>query len=126
MSIRDKKCIFGEYALSGGTGYSDVLDLGNAGDAYDALWLVILGTIAGAGGTKIVASLETSDTEAFTTATTLFQTPEILLAALTAATEQARVRLPLGCKQYLRMKYTATGTFTAGKVETYLTPDIDI
>ena len=91
MSIRDKKCIFPEYALSGGTGYSDVVDAGDAGDAYEALWLVVRGTDAGA-----------------------------------ADTEQARLRLPLGCKRYLRMKYTATGTFTAGKVEAYLTPDIDM
>lgn len=126
MSIRDKKCIFPEYALSGGTGYSDVVDAGDAGDAYEALLLVVRGTDAGAGGTKVIVSLETSDTEAFTSAKTLYQSAEIALAALTADTEQARLRLPLGCKRYLRMKYTATGTFTAGKVEAYLTPDIDM
>lgn len=126
MSIRDAKNIFPAYSLTGGSGASDIIKTDVKGDAYIGLWLVIRSINAGAGGTKVVIKLQTAGDAAFTTPKDLFITPEIALAALTADTEHVKVRLPLGCDKYLRLYFTATGTFTAGTIEGYLTPDINM
>ena len=116
------------YALSGGAGNSDVIDLGAAGDAYKALWLVAkMNDAAAAGGTNAAVKLQTSDTEAFTTAVDLpASSGTVVTAALTANKTLIKQRLPLGCKRYLRLNFAVTGTFTAGAVHGFLTPDISI
>lgn len=126
MSIRDAKNIFPAYSLSSGSGASDVIKTDVKGDAYNALWLVIRSIAAAAGGTSVVVKLQTASDEAFTSPKDLFVSPAILTASLTENTELAKVRLPLGCDKHLRLKYEATGTFTAGTVEGYLTPDVNM
>lgn len=115
------------YALSSGAGSSDVIDLGAAGDAYKSLFLVAKTTGAdAAGGTKVVIKLQTSDTEAFTAPTDLCISGDILLAALVKNKVLMKQRLPFGCKRYLRLNFTPTGTFTAGAVAGFLTPDVSV
>ena len=126
MSIRDAKCIFPAYALSKGAGASDVIKTDVKGDAYIGLWLVIRSVEAASGGTKVVIRLQTAGDEAFTSPKDLFITPELAVAALAEYTEHVKVRLPLGCDRFLRLKFDTTGTFTAGSVEGYLTPDVNI
>lgn len=126
MSIRDVKCIFPAYDLSGGTGASDVIETGFKGDAYVGLWLVVRGIEAGAGGTSVVVKLQTASDEAFSSPVDLFTSGAIELAALTEDTEHVKVRMPLGCDKYLRLKYEVTGTFTGGTMEGYLTPDVNM
>lgn len=126
MSIRDVKCIFPAYDLSGGTGASDVIETGFKGDAYVGLWLVVRGIEAGAGGTSVVVKLQTASDEAFASPADLFTSGAIALADLTEDTEHVKVRMPLGCDKYLRLKYEVTGTFTGGTMEGYLTPDVNM
>lgn len=126
MSIRDVKCIFPAYELSGGTGASDVIETGFKGDAYVGLWLVVRGIEAGAGGTSVVVKLQTASDEAFSSPVDLFTSGAIELAALTEDTEHVKVRMPLGCDKYLRLKYEVTGSFTGGTMEGYLTPDVNM
>lgn len=126
MSIRDAKNIFPAYSLANGSGASDVIKTDVKGDAYIGLWLVIRSIAAGAGGTKVVVRLQTASDAAFTSPKDIFITPEILLANLTAYKELAKARLPLGCDKFLRLYFTTTGTFTAGTIEGYLTPDVDM
>lgn len=126
MSIRDVKCIFPAYDLSGGTGASDVIETGFKGDAYVGLWLVVRGIEAGAGGTSVVVKLQTASDEAFSSPADLFTSGAIALADLTEDTEHVKVRMPLGCDKYLRLKYEVTGTFTGGTMEGYLTPDVNM
>lgn len=69
--------------------------------------------------TSLTVSLEMSDTEAFTVATTVASTGAIPLADLKAGKAlPALQRLPLGITQrYIRLKYTVAGTSpTTGKV----------
>ncbi len=126
MSIRDVKCIFPAYDLSGGTGASDVIETDFKGDAYVGLWLVVRGIEAGAGGTSVVVKLQTASDEAFSSPVDLFTSGAIELAALTEDTEHVKVRMPLGCDKYLRLKYEVTGSFTGGTMEGYLTPDVNM
>ena len=126
MSIRDVKCIFPAYDLSDGTGAGDVIETGFKGDAYVGLWLVVRGIEAGAGGTSVVVKLQTASDEAFSSPVDLFTSGAIELAALTEDTEHVKVRMPLGCDKYLRLKYEVTGSFTGGTMEGYLTPDVNM
>ena len=126
MSIRDVKCIFPAYDLSDGTGAGDVIETGFKGDAYVGLWLVVRGIEAGAGGTSVVVKLQTASDEAFSSPADLFTSGPIALADLTEDTEHVKVRMPLGCDKYLRLKYEVTGTFTGGTMEGYLTPDLNM
>lgn len=126
MSIRDVKCIFPAYDLSDGTGAGDVIETGFKGDAYVGLWLVVRGIEAAAGGTSVVVKLQTASDESFTSPVDLFTSGSIALAALTSDTEHVKVRMPLGCDKYLRLKYEVTGTFTDGTIEGYLTPDVNM
>ena len=121
--ILEKDLIFCEgQALSGGDGASaDVIDLVKGGDAIgDEMYFVGLCSAAGAGGTSAVFSLETSDVSDFSAKTVLYRSGEILLAALTAGRKLFAVRVPRGCKRYLRGYIDVTGAFTAGKGDLFL------
>lgn len=122
--ILEKDLIFCEgTALASGDAGTDIIDLKKGGDAIgDELYFVGVCTVAGAGGTSVDISLETSDASNFSTKTTLFSTGAILTAALTAGKKLFAVRVPRGVKRYLRAYIDVTGTYTAGKVDLFLTP----
>lgn len=121
--ILEKDLIFCEgQALSGGDAAStDVIDLKKGGDAIgNEMYFVGVCTAAGAGGTSANFSLETSDASDFSTKTVLYKSGEILLAALSSGKKLFAVRVPRGCRRYLRGYIDVTGTFTAGKVDMFL------
>jgi len=109
--------------------YSDVIDQLAASDAYESCWLVVRTDVAFAdSGTSLTASLETSDTEIFTSATTLVVGPAVLKATLMLDAGQVllKVRIPIGALRYLRVKLTNSGTLATGTVAVAIMKDIDV
>lgn len=94
--------------------YSDVVANGGGGSAYDAPFLVMEATGAATAGGNLTVDLQTSDTEAFTTA--------VDVASYTVPSgSQGRVivaRLPYGLKKYLRLKLTGSASITGDAVLT--------
>ena len=78
-----------------------------------------------AGGTGVEVELQTATDAAFTTPVTLFKAP-VVLADLKKGNKVVIVRVPYGNLGFQRVKYTPTGTFTAGKFDTYLAPQVDL
>lgn len=105
------------------SGVSDnTLDIKNGGDAMDnELLLVVRATEKPAGGTSLAVALQTSDTEDFASVTTLYTSGAVPTADM-ADGDVCAVRMPRGAKRYLRLNYTAAGTFSAGKVWAGLVP----
>ena len=82
---------------------------------------VIAKTVVGATGLSV--DLQTSDTEDFSNPVTL-QTAYLNGAdQLTGGTHVPLSTLPTGCKRYLRLNYTVTGSPTAGSVTAGLVLD---
>lgn len=93
-----------------------------AGDAFAALWLVVDVKEAFTNLTSLTIGIETDDVAAFTGAKELAAV-KVAKADLTADANVVKMRLPLGCKRYIRLKYTVTGTAPdAGSVKAFLTP----
>lgn len=89
------------------TNYIDTLA---AGDAIDNdLWFLVLIKTAVANVTSIAFDLRTDSQSSFGTETVLFSTGAVLLAALTANTYIAKIRVPIGAKRYLRGYATIVG-----------------
>jgi hypothetical protein len=100
---------------------ANAIDTGAARDllAGEALTLVVqVSTAFTAGGAAaLTVALETDDNVSFSSATTLFTSPAIPVAALTAGARPVQIRVPRGAERYLRLVYTvATGPMTAGAV----------
>ncbi len=72
-----------------------------------------------AGLTNLKISLQTSDTEDFTSAEELASV-SVAVANLTAGKVLLKVPFPLGARRYLRGYYTVTGTGTAGKISLFV------
>lgn len=93
-----------------------------AGDAFAALWLVVDVKEAFTNLTSLTIGIETDDVAAFTSAKELAAV-KVAKDDLTADANVVKMRLPLGCKRYIRLNYTVTGTTpTAGSVKAFLTP----
>lgn len=115
--IIDKSIEFStEQAMA--TGVSDnTLDVKVGGDAMtNELMLVVRTVEKAAGGTSFTVELQTSDTEDFATTKVLYNSGAVPLSDITKDGIICAVRMPRGCKRYLRLNYTADGTFTTGKV----------
>ncbi len=117
-----------------GTYYSDILDL--HGDGYTTSQDAPLGVtpdlgkgypveilaqvtedFASGGAATLVATLQTSITEAFTVPIDLAASAAFALADLVAGKNLLPEHVPYGAKQYLRIKYViGTATTTAGTV----------
>jgi hypothetical protein len=100
---------------------TNIYDAGAARDllAGEALTLVVqVSTAFTAGGAAtLVVALETDDNVSFSSATTLFTSPAIPVAALTAGARPVQIRVPRGAERYLRLVYTvATGPMLTGAV----------
>ena len=106
--------------------YTDIIDGTAAGDAVDQMYLMIANTTALQDGT-LTATLQTCAAEAF-------GSNVVDLGAYAVAKTKGirvRVRVPLGCLQYLRVKFVATLDDTktslgAGKVTAALVYDVNI
>lgn len=116
-----------------GTVYSDVVDLGADGDALSRpQWLRIrIGDTAvdsSGDGASINFKLQTDDGLSggnLETPTDLFATGAIAEASLTANSDVALVRVPVGAKRYLQVASVITGeAVTAGTYNAYLTDSV--
>lgn len=112
-------------AFTAAAAYTDIINGTAAGDAVDQMYLVIANTTALQDGT-LTATLQTATDEAFTS-------PIDLGVYAVAKTKgiRVKVRVPLGCLQYLRVKLVATLDATktslgAGKVTAALVYDVNI
>jgi hypothetical protein len=100
---------------------TNAYDAGAARDllAGEALTLVVQVSTAftAAGAATLTVALETDDNVSFSSATTLFTSPAIPVAALTAGARPVQIRVPRGAERYLRLVYTvATGPMLTGAV----------
>ena len=112
-------------AFTAAAAYTDIINGTAEGDAVDQMYLMIANTTALQDGT-LTATLQTATDEAFTS-------PVDLGVYTVAKTKGVRVkvRVPLGCLQYLRVKLVATLDATktslgAGKVTAALVYDVNI
>jgi hypothetical protein len=119
-------------AATDATGAStNVIDLTKAGDAVAGaeLYAVVrVGTACSSSGkaATLKIALQTAIAEGFGTAIELASV-SLAEALLTANTIVFKVKIPPGCKQYLRFYYTESGeAFTAGTIDAFLTADVNI
>lgn len=118
--MRDNTLFYSEkQAITATATSANTICLGG-GDIVHGLYFVLQVGTAFAGLTKVVASLETSDDESFTSSETVMTLPEYPLASLTENAVLCKVCLPAGMKKYSRVKYTVTGTGTAGTISAFL------
>jgi len=130
--ILDKENEFSDaQAVTATAASTNVIDLTVAGDAIDgeAYLVVAVQTtmLASAGAASLIASLETSTDEAFTSPVVLFTSAAVAKSALVAGYVLARVRIPVGVLRYLRVKYTkVTNDFSAGNMDAFITKQFDL
>lgn len=112
----------------------DLVDLGAMGDAEvkkARLHIRVNTDLASSGSATIQYKLQTSDTEAFSSATDLWTSSALAYDAdLSKAGEyptgKGGIPIPSGCKRYLRVQYIiGTAALTGGKWDAFLTPDAD-
>lgn len=102
---------------------TNVIDQMAAGDAYNALWLVVKVKETFATLTSLDIAVETDSAAGFGTKKVLASVPAIKAAELTEGAEVVKMRLPVGCERYIRLYYKVNGSnATAGKVSAFLTP----
>lgn len=119
--LLDETLVFSEaQAITAEVASTNVVDQGAAGDAYNALWVVVNVKEDFAGATALVVDVETADKATF-------PEPKVLASvqasadALKAEKNIVALRLPAGCKRYIRLNYIPTGSPTKGKVKAFLT-----
>lgn len=118
--MRDETLFYSkEQAVTATANSTNVLDLGG-GDLVHGLYLVLQVGTAFAGLTKLVPTLETADDAAFSSAETVMTLPDYSAESLTENKVLCKVCLPVGMKKYSRIKYTVTGTGTAGTMSAFL------
>ena len=98
----------------------------NGGDVPNRLFLVIRVDVSFATCTSVTPSVETDDASAFSSAETVMTLPTYPVASLTAGMVGI-VPLPLGLKDYVRVKYTVAGSnATAGKISAFITDNPNV
>lgn len=103
--------------------YSDVVVNEGGGNAYDPPFLAFCVTGAATAGGALTVVVQTSDTEAFTTATDLVT--HVIPVGAQGPVLQAR--MPYGLKKYMRLKLTGAAAMTGNAVITSgLVTDIDL
>lgn len=103
--------------------YSDVVANGNGGNAYDPPFLVVNVSGAATAGGNIAVVLQTSDTEAFSSAVDM-ATYSVPTGALGTIIKE---RIPFGAKKFLRLKLTGSAAVTGdGKITAGLVWDVDL
>jgi hypothetical protein len=103
----DREALFSDQQVVSVTATSSNLyDAGVARDLLvgEGLFLLVQVSTAftAAGAATLVVALETDDNVSFSSATTLFTSPEIPVAALTAGARPVQIRIPRGAERYLR------------------------
>lgn len=125
--LLDQNAILSEkQAVTTTAASTHVVDLKAAGNfAPGALFALcrVDETFAGLTGMKV--GLETAANDNFSDAVEL-ASANFSAADLSADKQILAVAVPAGVKRYLRIKYTVTGTATAGKISCFLTDLVDM
>lgn len=81
-------------------------------------------TFTASGSATLVIAVQVDDNTSFSSATTIYTSPTIAVASMTAGTKLLdALVLPRGLEKYIRLNFTvSTGPFTAGKLFAHLTP----
>ena len=87
---------------------------------YADIFLDVSVNTAFADGTSVKIDLQTDDNTSFSSPKTLMSV-NVALANLTQYSRLFLGQLPTGVESYIRLYYTPTGTFTAGKLDAKLT-----
>lgn len=119
--LLDETLVFSEdQAITTEDESTNVVDQGAAGDAYNALWIVVNVKEDFAGPDYLDIDVETDDDSSFATAKVLasVQAPA---SALKAGNNIMALRLPAGCERFIRLNYVPEDTATKGKVTAFLT-----
>jgi len=103
---------------------TDYVDLTNTDPQYvggiDTLLIVRVNTLF-AGGTSIIASVETDDNSSFSSAATVVTGATVLTAAAVAGKTLLAFNLKnADLERYIQVKYTVSGTMSGGAVNAYL------
>jgi len=127
---KDKDLVFSNAQTIRGSSVisENVVNQGAAGDADEALWLVVrVATTFDSSGdaSTLTVDLRTSAAEAMSGPVVLWSSPAIAQSALTANAILAKVRVPKGTLQYLATYYTESAAFTAGAIDAFLVKDVD-
>lgn len=107
-------------AITATAASTNSIDAGRDIGAGRPLYLVVNVTEEFAGGTSLTVALQ--DSADGTTFASVVSHAAVLLADLTLG-KQIVIGLPPGLRRYLRANYTASGTFTAGKVTAHITDE---
>lgn len=136
--MRDQELIFDEaLALTSSQSSTDIINLGpldanNAkrqlgakGQASLALVLTVGTAFTSSGSSTLVVALVTDDNSAFSSGATLFSTPSIAKASLTAGAKFV-YPLPKGAyEDYAKLTYTVgTADFTGGTISAEIAMDV--
>lgn len=117
-------------AVTASAASTEVIDQGAAGQAIGGeLWLVArVGTAFTNNDTNatLTIALQSDSAEAFNVAVVTHYSIVVPLASLTANTTLFKVKVPPGLKQYVRGYYTASAEFSAGTIDLFLTPDVEV
>lgn len=117
----DQNAVFSDKQAVSATAVSThTVDQGAAGDARTGLYAVVRTDEAFAGVTELKVELQTSDAEDFASAKTLLAVTAAG-AGLVKDVQLLKAAVPAGALRYLRMKYTVTGSGTAGELSAFLT-----
>lgn len=129
--ILDKQLVFSEeQAITASVVSTNVIDAGalglnvGAGGSVIELLVKVTETFLAAGAATLAILFATDDDAAFPSGSVLAQAAEIAKADLTVGSEHFKIRVPHGCKRFLRLTYiVTTGPFTAGKLDAGLILD---
>ena len=109
---------------------TDLIDQGAAGQAIGSeLWLVgRVGTAFNSGDANatLTIALQSDSAKAFNAAVVTHYSVVVPLASLTANSTLFKVKVPPGLKQYVRGYYTVSAEMTAGTIDLFLTPDVEV
>ena len=123
--ILDKQSMFSEdQAITASAASTNVLDLGGPDSGRADLEIFLKVSEAFNNLTSLTIKAQTDSAEGFGTVEDLPVSQTILLAALTLNSEHFKVKVPQGCKRYMRLYYTVTGTSpSTGKITAGLVLD---
>lgn len=120
--LLDNTLVFSEeQAITAEAASTNVVDQLAAGDAYQSLFVVADVKEAFASATALDVAIETSEDATFEEDVKELAKVHLPVAELTLDACIVKMRLPVGCKRYIRLNYIPTGTPSAGKVTAFLT-----
>ncbi len=124
--LLDQNAVFSDkQAVSATAASTHTVDQGAAGDARTGLYAVVKVDETFSGVTQLTAALETADNEGFSSSKVLLSVSSAGEGLVQNAV-LLKAPVPAGAQRYLRVKYTVTGSGTAGKISAFLTDMVDL